>query len=396
MKLSVQFPVTNDVRVNDEFPLENGSSTFFMDVAGGRVQSVGITRSGLSSDLGPKIEDPKSGEGNRSNAPVMSIHIGGGDIVKAIEERIRAWRALQSPIVQVEIDFRAPTIRYFSEDGEDIPLKSFSTGPHNKPSTLDEFGIFGRAFLATESQIEISEIANFYLDGIADMDAGRFVHAYNHFFLLLESMFGNGKFKEKELVENFMTDNAFMQAFAEACESAESSTQNGLPFALENLNDSKLTISNLVKRRGFLRHHSMKNKWRWRPSEQESYRLDALFLAQICRLALSGYSTTRIWREDVAQEFMEKAHSMGIKIEVGVELTVWQNGIPQIVAFPTLVYPQKTMSPPLALEVIGRVLEEHRNNHPEIEIASIRSFDKRSGVELFRYSVGTSVAPRRD
>nr|MDA3895450.1 hypothetical protein [Desulfobacteraceae bacterium] len=62
----------------------------------------------------------------------------------------------------------------------------------------------------------------------------------------------------------------------------------------------KEIIENIIDLRGFLHHHSAKNKKIWHPAEQRKFEVDALVLHQICYYIISKkinnvlFQTTRV------------------------------------------------------------------------------------------------------
>jgi hypothetical protein len=63
-------------------------------------------------------------------------------------------------------------------------------------------------------------------------------------------------------------------------------------------------IEHLVELRGFLHHHSIKNKKAWNPSKQSDFKGDALFWQSVCHEAAIKSCTEILYRAEELEKFL--------------------------------------------------------------------------------------------
>lgn len=395
MIYTVHFPVRNKVIVLDEFPVRLENKCLLIESGDGLMKSVGVSFDGLSADQAPKIIDEnKQNAGEKNETPAFTISFSRNSQISEAIAILRAWQALLAPSSMIEIDFSNPQENFAAEKDENIEISNFNSKKMEIVSGFRDFGIYGRAFLASPECMDITEPTAFYIEAQVAQHEGRIVHAYNSYYLVIETLFADGKFEEKQVVDKLLRNVKFMKFFVEGIKTSGASIskkERPAPFGLKNLNDHQMTLTEIVKLRGRLRHHSLKNKKRWDPNYQKQFTDEVYVLASICQEALFEKSTREIFDTNRADVYVKLAHEKGMKMTCVVEVTVLENGLPRVTEIYNLTYPQKTATSELALEVLKESIDLIQKNSPDSEVLSIRSYNKHTGVEIFRYGLSGAV-----
>lgn len=389
MRYTISFPIRNRVLAVDPFPLKDEDRVFFVNVEGLFMSRVGITFPNASPETAFKIVNLKQPEKPTTEVPKFEIRGPINPYRNIAIGLVRSWQAILSPYSLIDVDFSNPTEDFQPENDEKSDVLKFTAGKKEVTFGLSNYTIYARAFYISKNHHDLIEPSHFYIEGNIAAYEGRYVHAYNSHFLMLESLYGNGKYAEKDIVSAFLLNQEFMDAFSSGLsDTLEFLARNKrpVPFGMNNLNDAKETISSIVKLRGKLRHHSTKNKGKWDPTSQETYKDEELILASICQNALRNKSKEKLWSEEAGREVMKQAHDSGVKMTCQLEVTLIENDFPRVISLGKITFPATSITSELALSALSHSIELIREKLAGTQIMCIRCFNTNNGVEVFRYS----------
>lgn len=392
----ISFPVINKVLAVDKFPVRDEDCTFFVESSDLLMTRVGIIFDSIEQSLAPQMIDlqPK-GEVSARN-PAFELRAGNGPFRALAISRIRAWQAVMAPYSVINVDFSRPTEEYTPADGESVDIFKYSLSKRDSVTGVRDFTIYARAFLASRSCFDLIEAATFYLEADSAAIEGRHVQAYNSYYLILESIFANGKFTERDVVRELISNQDFIASLRAGLDDAISlmpRRRNPAPFGLSSFEDLERVITSIVKLRGKLRHHSSKNKNRWNPVEQGRYQDETFVLANVCRHVINARSQEDLWSEASMRNVMSQAHQSGVKMVCAIEITVSDGGRLSVVKAPDISFPASLITSDLSLAALEKALQFIREKLPVSQVSCFRCYDKRNGVEIFRYSFSGVTIP---
>ncbi|EOU2547393.1 hypothetical protein ACWOQH_000699 [Vibrio parahaemolyticus] len=189
-------------------------------------------------------------------------------------------------------------IKNFSIKSERISIEDIEPLP---------FDLAARAIIKSWDGAEESVIASFYRKGTIDMESQDYIDAIYDFYLILESRFGDGKWRGKQIKQILKCSNELKEAFKHA---TTKSLNGSLSRKLLDKRDTNKAykhyedfIDHIVDLRGQLHHHSEKNKRSWNPNKQEDYELDARYLHAICNHIIFNMTWRHIDEESVKLDY---------------------------------------------------------------------------------------------
>ena len=387
----VTFKIKNDVSTDTPLTIKGaGDKSYFCKHRNGKLKAVSVVFSGVDVKEAPTIAGAEGGKG--------PSHVSVDDGYSLLAERdIRAWQSIMAPYNVIDIDFSVHDTAYYPEGADEekeINIKSFKVGfaDHKGPKSED-FSIYGRAFLAIPDHYDDIQKMAFYVDGIRHMSAGRYVDAYNSFYLFLEANF-NLKFKTDAATKALLKVDEFVQALKEAATSTFSrplTKKLSLKGVSSGGVEPEALTRSIVELRGHLRHNTLSNPNRWDPHNQDKHNEDASFLARVCQ-ALAQPTFNETFDPKYADEFLRLAKESNHLTTARVTITMKDVGAPLATdIYIDINLPTKDNTPNLAKAILERALQFANENAPGAEIFAIRAVTIPRGVELFRYDLGPQI-----
>lgn len=389
MRHSIEFAVLNNVRVSNTWPIRLDDRLFFIKRDGETMKSVGVVFENVPIKEAPTIKNGNTDD----STPKISFP---GRRALIAERDIRAWQSLIATYQYVDIDYDSKSEEFIPEtEGERENIQIYgltlNRGTH-EIRHRHEFAILGRAFLAYKEGHSIIEMMAFYLEATKARAASRYIDAYNYFYLFLESNF-HLKLNNRDAAVALAQNEAFRSAVTEFInDSLTREIRDQLKFsAISVWSEDPLPLAlEIVKLRGFLRHHSLGNPNRWDPTEQGKYTAEASFLGASCQSIASPDSFDKTWERQYGDAFLRISAELGRVINVSVVLTITDDGQTRDVGL-NLAFPFDEPSPLLAKSVMEKCLAELDQRSPGAELLGIRARVGPKGPELLRYDLGPSI-----
>jgi hypothetical protein len=234
---------------------------------------------------------------------------------------------------------------------------------------------------------------SFFIRGNGDLRTGRYVDAYNNFFLFVETQFLRST-DTKKAVASLLASAEFM-AGLQASVDAVGKNRQQKPMIFDDAlrrwaTDPLPLVKEIVLLRGKLRHHSLRHQERGDPTKHGAHEEEAHFLARVAQ-AIAFPETVNVFLNEPYQgRFLAMADEVHQTIVVNVRITARFNEQIHDVAL-NMKFPQRSPSLQLAREVLNRSLSTFDERSPGAQLIALRATIAGSGVELLRFEVGGSL-----
>jgi len=131
----------------------------------------------------------------------------------------------------------------------------------------------------------------FYKRGVDDSLSHRHIEALYNFYFFLEILFGNGKFKQNQIREEFLKSEQLCKAIELMKEDSAFNQIASSEFVkkIHSFTASEI-LDHIIKTRGRLHHSTKQPKNYWHPEKQYYFLNEALLLHSICmHIAIRRY-----------------------------------------------------------------------------------------------------------
>ena len=290
MKCKYTFKIEGEIKpaLDYKIPLRGYLYDFILE--NGFIKHLCVTVPNYNESYLPKVTNHKEGKVK------ASIHIPIDPHIWAIQEELRTFQGFMALFGLKSIEIDNPKIEWIPEnEQEKKKLQLFGTGPisYSKsqlPARPLAHDILIGALIASKETNESRSIEiplNFYRKGTHDIFERRYIEAIYDFYFVLETLYGDGKFKKKALIEKFTQAKELRNSIQKALDAPDHeiiADKNLSQIYTQKIASKSIDeiISHIVELRGFLHHHTIKNKRIWHPDNHKEYKVEALFLLTIC------------------------------------------------------------------------------------------------------------------
>jgi hypothetical protein len=177
------------------------------------------------------------------------------------------------------------------EEKQRLRIPSF-TFRFKKPDSVSlklPFGVITQAIMGATETLDWEVPLNFFRKGKNDFLERRFIDAIHDFYFLLETLFANGKTKNKHVMAEFTKSSTLIALSAQVLKEGEMSVYRRSKKNLLEIFRNKYSkkspeeyLKDIVKLRGFLHHHTIQNSKIWNPSLEYEYEMDAILIQELC------------------------------------------------------------------------------------------------------------------
>lgn len=225
-----------------------------------------------------------------------SIHIPLDPYLWGIQEELRALQGFLSLFGLKSISIQNPKIEWIPENKQEQEnLHLFSAGPPtytaNKLPILPlSHALLVQSLIASKETPEARRFEiplNFYRKGTQDIFERRYIEAIYDLYFMLETLYGDGKFKKSAIVASFSRSPELREKMQKALDTPDREILNDR--RLNQIYQQKIgsksideIVEYIVDLRGLLHHHSVKNRQTWHPDNHDEYKTEALFLLSVC------------------------------------------------------------------------------------------------------------------
>lgn len=254
----------------------------------------------------PKTEAPKITYSD-SEQRMPHIYIPEAKLFKFIQLEVRCLEGLLSVYGVNEIDVHNPKIFWIAEsedEKKDIHLTEIQRNKDLTPSPKLPPDVIARSIIASHEVYESEVPLIFYRKAFVSFKEGRFRESCVDYFFFLEGLFADGKFKTKEVKNNFKKYDKLQKAISQALQ--DRSCQEELietsktKYENEILGKKAIEISDyLVDHRGKIHHFSKTHKKKWHPGNQDESHFEAVLFKHVCYNIAMAMVLDETFKEDL-------------------------------------------------------------------------------------------------
>lgn len=316
MRIRYTFPFKRALLIEDHWtiPLQGGTCRIVSE--GNRAKALEVTFTGQPASLAPRIEDHGDGP-VKATITGRDAHL---SLVRAQLDRALAYLEcyfnLDLATEEVDIKYEAET----PEEEAKIDVGGFSMGKNERPLPLT-FDYITRALMVAETgdapRFE-SSLASAARTAIFQQ---QYIDSFRYSFLLIEALFGGGKFKSAGLKDALKADQSFRAAVDAALKDPSNPRKGHASDTLTLMLRSPTTeavIEHLVDKRGFYFHGNVKRKDSWKPDAQGDAEALALLAIDIVQ-AITHEAAAPMFAPPFAQRHFEDAQKAGATIVYNIK-----------------------------------------------------------------------------
>ncbi|QJB70316.1 MULTISPECIES: hypothetical protein [Parasphingorhabdus] len=382
MKIRYVFPLDRAISVEDHWPVPLLGGECQLVEENNLVTAIEFTKSGMDASMAFSVIDTPD---QKSKATIT-----GNDIfVPVVRDHIkRAFSYLQC-FFDTSISIDAVTIYHEAEtpeEEEQIVLPSFQIGKKERKPLPLTYDLFTRALMAAEDSEGPDFISSLVSMAREAFAAKRYIDSYRFAFLLIEALYGGGKFKTKQLKESFSQSAALCGAIDHALSKWKTDLIKHPSDTLTLINDGpsrEQVIDHLISTRGHYFHGNLNKKGAWDQSKQdEAEALSWLGIGVVQKIASDAASP--MFDEEYAKRHQQQANEMGASVKMLVE---YKFRVPEddLLRKQSLDIQMPGTKPTtlMAMEAARQSVEYFRNNLPAGRLHSVRATNKADKEQLF-------------
>lgn len=217
---------------------------------------------------------------------------------------------------EVEVHFSPET----DEEKDQIDLPSMSIGKADRPASIP-FDLFTRSVMAAETSGGPQFEATLVIAARHALEQEKYIDSFRYSFLLIEALYGEGKFKSAQLKDALKGNASFVTLVATALKKplpAKHPKKSDTGTLLTSGPTPETVIDHLVEKRGFYFHGNVKHKNAWKPHDQANAEALALIAIEIIML-ISHEAAAPMFRDELVQRHYENAKKVGAIMTLKVD-----------------------------------------------------------------------------
>ena len=286
-------------------------------------------------------------------------------------------------------EIEASYIGETDEEEKIIPIKSFKVGRISRTPTIP-YDMFTRAIMAAEAVPAPRLEANFVKMARTEMFQERYIDSFRYSFLLIESIYGDGKFKSEQLKNALKKNTAFVATVSVALQERMLPKRDKWSDTAKLLSEDvtvESVIDHFVDKRGFYFHGNTKRKDPWQPHEQQA--AESLCLLSFCvanQIALDAASS--MFDESLSKRHVENARSTGAIMTMKVSYRFQEQGEDfDREGVLNMTVPGTKATPKLAVYVANNFLKYLQEKICDADLKSAKCVVEETGQSVFHFEV---------
>lgn len=310
MRTTYTVPFDREVVIPDHWPIPFMSGVCNVIEKGGRAKALEIIFSGDPVSYAPLIEELNEG---------VRAHITGRDRrLVFIKRHLEQAVAFIECLYDVDLAIGEIAIKYEGETPEEeelINVKGMQVGKH-KPVLPLTFDMITRALMAAEHVDGPMFEATLTKSARKALSKQQYIDSFRYSFLLIESEFGQGKFKSAGLKKALRDSKTLISIVQQAVSDvipARHGHHSETATLLANSPSPELVIDHLVDKRGFYFHGNRRRKDAWKPDEQEAAEALALLAVGIAQL-IAQEAASPMFEDELGRRHFEDAMNAGARL----------------------------------------------------------------------------------
>ncbi|MBO6657819.1 MAG: hypothetical protein JJ934_13040 [Pseudomonadales bacterium] len=287
------------------------------------VDGVEVILPNQPTQLAPRIKETP-------NLPTKASIIGHDVRIEEVRERLQAAITFVSCYFDVEIpndDLEVEFIPEREEEKVDIKLREMKFTRSPKPLQMS-FDILTRAIMASGKMAPPHFVATLVSAARDRYLQDQYIDSFRYSFLLIEAIYGEGKFKSKQLTAALCESPELVrivsQTLAEPL-TGESLSESDTSNLLSASASPQQVIKHLVEKRGYYFHGNLIHSDPWEPQEQGRAESLALLALQIASQIASD-SAKPMFAEEFNERHFNDAKRIGATLSMEVNFTYKEPG----------------------------------------------------------------------
>ena len=273
-----------------------------------RIIALEITFTGQPAHLAPAVEAHGQGETKYTITqrdtllPFVKMHL------EEAFAYLQCYFDMEILINEIEAQYIGET----EEEEKQIKIKSFKSEREKRPSIVP-YDLFTRAIMVAETAKAPRLEANLLRMARTEMLQERYIDSFRYSFLLIEFLYGNGKFKADQLKAALKASPEFMSIVTNALKERmlpKHPRNSDTEKMLSALPTAEAAIDHLVEKRGFYFHGNVRRKNAWKPHEQEAAEALCLLALHIAML-ISHVAAAPMFDDSLSQRHFDNAKRVG-------------------------------------------------------------------------------------
>ena len=229
----------------------------------------------------------------------------------------------------------------------------------------------------------------------------RYIDSFRYSFLLIESIYGDGKYKAAQLKDALKASTEFMSIVTNALK------DRLLPKHPRNSDTEKLlsafptaeaAIDHLVEKRGFYFHGNVRRKNAWKPHEQETAEALCLLALHIAML-ISHVAAAPMFDDSLSQRHFDNAKRVGAIMTMSINFVFHDpNDNFNRSGNVNIDIPGTKMTPKMAVNVAEHFLNRFKDMAPVGDLRSATGTVASTGQKVFdmEFHVKPSIETNED
>jgi hypothetical protein len=321
MKCRYRFPVRGRIRISACIPVSVRGWVFELEAQSGIITHVQVTVPLPRREDWPVIEqDPAPGVKAKIEPRTAPLPF--------IQRELRALQGLLSLFGLYSIELEHPEVQWLPESEEErAQLHIFSYKITAEPVPDDAvasvpFDVLARAIIAADAATDIEIPLNFFRRGMVDVYERDYIEAIYDFYFILETVFGEGKFKTAAVATAFLSSSQLRSCVQRAITDPgpmvrqDARVRSSFEQSYARMSAEE-AIEKLVELRGHLHHHTSKRRGIWNPEDQRRYEIDALFFQTVTSNVIFAIAEPYLYSADVIRAYEDLVSGYDDRTDLG-------------------------------------------------------------------------------
>lgn len=328
MKLKLSFDVMSQMYLDDYWPIAIGNDIYEFGVdEGGIVNALHVTIANVEKQYWPAFEEPDQ------PGVQHKLTIKAPPITHFILHDLKVFQGMASPMGSFDIDFEHPEYHWLPENEDEkkeLNIFQYKTdkGPKDK-RLASSFDVVARALLVSTKLFDYEAPLSFFRRGTSDFHNNDYRLAFYNYYFFLESLFANGKFRQKDVPKQFATNTNLLAAVKKARHETLSTRGMKKTQFFKTLSETdcpETILEKIALRRGESHHHSLKNRKAWHPDRHDDFLVEANFLHLVCMDIIYGLEGAILFSPETINEFYEAGRRVGVNKIAVIEAILSERG----------------------------------------------------------------------
>ncbi|MFA4938195.1 hypothetical protein [Brevundimonas sp.] len=380
MDVRLKFPILRPLKLDDAWILNGSGAEMSFEFTNGEATAFVLFFTNQPTSLAPSVK--------KLDGPIKAeITINGsiGEIGRRIAQRFSDYINLY---FAVPIDINAMEVDYIpanNEEREAIQMFGFSS-KSVRPNPPLPFDMMAQAFYAVESNDDPSFASHMTRLAREALITQQYIDAFRFGFLLIEALYGNGKFQTRDLMRELVGNADFKSMLDQTILSITNDPDDNRSAAKPTIvthSTADALVKHLLDRRGFYFHGNLKRQDAWHPDRQAEAKPVAEIVVDVAGQIAAAHASA-MFEPDIGPRFMTDAKSQGAAMTIKVQFHFIDDDGRQRTGAMDFDVPGTKPTSKLAIKVNGHFLSWAEVELSGSTLLSARGFIKETGAEIFR------------